>query len=550
MDLSLLVNDFRQLFTGNTQAYGQHNYGIDPESGSKREGTSSTVKGRPEQANYLSHLRGEKGLGIVPINHDNEVKFVALDVDIYNQTEKQKFDAIIKAIEYHNAPIAIFATKSGGFHFYVFFEDFVKAKDGLEILRKYADLFGIRKTASTYQKQPLEYFPKQETLPAGKTGNWLNLPYYDQGSLGQKMLHEGRKIDLDEALMRIKKDLRRPIEFHRSYIEGVDLHDAPPCLQTISLLGDPPGGRNNFLFSMGVYFMKKDEDSFEANMFEANKKLLDPIPERELESTILSSLRRNEYSYKCKEAPCQNFCDKRECSKRTFGLGDSGEVSNIHLGQMWRVQAGVDASYFWEIDGKEIHFESEKHIIDQGKFQEILMRELQVIPLKLKANTWYKMVNKCLTNLEIKETAVSDTEGINGELYSCLGRYLDLKSSDKGRGAILEGMAYRDEKEQRFYLTGQNFKTFAIKSGVPRGEIPKTLAKLFSSLEGEKTVVAVKKAGGARTTRYCYSIPFTRASEIMNSDPFNIDETEMIKARAKEVDEERQDGYDSGEELY
>jgi hypothetical protein len=484
----------------------------------------------------------------VPIDTKNEVRFVSLDVDIYDAREKSRFDTIIRAIEKHNAPIGIFNTKSGGFHFHIFFDRPVLAKEGLEVLRAYADLFGIKKTASTYQKQPLEFFPKQEILYEGKVGNWINLPYYDNGSLGQKMLFDGKHLTLEDAIQRIKTDTRKSLDYHKNYIAGVDLYDAPPCLQTISLLGDPPGGRNNFLFSMGVYLMRKNEDTFEASLYKENRKLTEPLPEKELDTTIISSLRRNEYSYKCKESPCQNFCDKRECSKREFGIGEGGEISNLQLGQIYKIVSGVDSTYSWEIEGKEIQFDSEKSIIDQGRFQEILMRELQIIPLKLKPNTWFKAVNKCLANLEIRQKAISEIEGASSELYATLGKYLEMKSSDRSKSAIVEGLAYRDKKEKSFYIAYKHFKAFAIKYGLPRLEIPSSFGAIAASLSGEPSKINVNLPNGSKTTKYVYRVPFDSVLEIMDVDPYTMDEDVIIRKRAMEVADERMQDIGSDEE--
>ena len=80
----LMLNDFQRLFSGSMHNYGQHTYAT-TKQGQKEKGSNKTVKDKLLTIdNYRSHLNGEIGLGVIPINEENKCKFSVIDVDIYN----------------------------------------------------------------------------------------------------------------------------------------------------------------------------------------------------------------------------------------------------------------------------------------------------------------------------------------------------------------------------------------------------------------------------------------------------------------------------------
>jgi hypothetical protein len=79
-----LAQQFSEIFEGSKRAHGIFN--IDENSnGQKQQGVARTIKtvGATLQ-NWQDHLEGTAGLGIIPINEDNLVRWGVIDIDTYS----------------------------------------------------------------------------------------------------------------------------------------------------------------------------------------------------------------------------------------------------------------------------------------------------------------------------------------------------------------------------------------------------------------------------------------------------------------------------------
>ena len=106
---STVLYDFSRFFKGNESSFGQFQPGKAAEDGQKQEGKAWTKTDTLGEDNYIAHLKGELGLGIVPIRPDGTCTFAVIDVDKYDTN----FNTIIKAIYKYNMPLVPFRSKSG-----------------------------------------------------------------------------------------------------------------------------------------------------------------------------------------------------------------------------------------------------------------------------------------------------------------------------------------------------------------------------------------------------------------------------------------------------
>ena len=205
----------------------------------------------------------------------------------------------------------------------------------------------------------VEIFPKQIKLRSNDFGSWINLPYYNGDKTKQYLLLHDRQLNLDEALVHIKQ-LRISLTDATKLINDLPYQDAPPCLQTLYFLNNlsKHSGRNDYLFSFGVYFKRKDEDFFEQKLAAVNTNMPAPLSSDELERTILSSLRKKDYIYKCQTSPCVDFCNKNICKEREFGVGkEGGYFSELTYGKMFQIKTH-QPYYEWEVKVEEKEIES------------------------------------------------------------------------------------------------------------------------------------------------------------------------------------------------
>src|ERR1700742_1392829 len=106
---ALLVK-FSQLFRGYTNRFGSFEIPPGQPTG-KQKGVAKTHPGPLIRACYSDHLRGKKGLGIIPLLDDNETAtFGCIDID--------KYPMDFKKLEKDCAdiPVTITKSKSGGAH--------------------------------------------------------------------------------------------------------------------------------------------------------------------------------------------------------------------------------------------------------------------------------------------------------------------------------------------------------------------------------------------------------------------------------------------------
>jgi hypothetical protein len=163
-----MLERLREIFKGLETAYGQTKKTSEIRPNGKQEVKSFTIKQPVTNELWQSHIDGvEPALGIVPINENNECRWGAIDIDVYN------FDhtAFIQKIRKLNLPLILCRSKSGGAHVFCFTSEFVPASLMRVKLQAMASVLGYAKT---------EIFPKQNSVKAerGDVGNFLNMPYH------------------------------------------------------------------------------------------------------------------------------------------------------------------------------------------------------------------------------------------------------------------------------------------------------------------------------------------------------------------------------------
>ena len=161
----MLSQEFFDLFKGLERAHGRYDLATENQDGQKQGGTARTVQETLTLHEWDLHLKGERGLGVIPIRDDNKVYWGAIDIDVYD-LDLEEFSKSLGS-----SPIIPCRTKSGGLHLYVFFKESILAKSVVPKLREIATLLGYASA---------EIFPKQIKIISerGDVGNWINMPYF------------------------------------------------------------------------------------------------------------------------------------------------------------------------------------------------------------------------------------------------------------------------------------------------------------------------------------------------------------------------------------
>jgi len=313
----MLPEDFFRIFPGLNRAYGQ--FFITERKGPKLDGYGKTVRESYEAKLWKEHLDGKTGLGVIPIDENNQCKWACLDVDDYSVDIEKISKQFVKK------NLIVCRSKSGGAHIFIFTKKPVSASSMINKLKDIVKRFGFVK----YDLRPQQ----TQLLNKEDVGSWLNMPYFGGEQSDRYALYNGEVLTPDLFVKWVDKFAVDSLdEIDLGFIEKLNksneiLPGGPPCLQ--ELLSQGPlgeGGRNNGLFNIGVYLRKRFPDEWQEKLEEYNDEHLDPpLKPREFTS-VLNSLDKKTYNYKCKDSPINSVCNKTKCLTCEFGINDEGTM--------------------------------------------------------------------------------------------------------------------------------------------------------------------------------------------------------------------------------
>lgn len=454
---------FAQLFRGKTNTYVRNELPKEkPEAGNKIKTVITNHEGKVDKELLLNHLEGRFGVGVCPVNAEGKCFFGVLDIDYY----KSKIKRMLHFIREYQLPLLPFRSKSGGLHVYLIMSKPVSAKTMREILGQISYYFSLD---TIYGKNKVEIFPKQEK--AEGFGSSVTLPYFNAENPYTYLLDlDGNPIEFREALTYIQEHFTS-VEAVKDALSKLPYNDAPPCIQRILLseeVGGEDTGRNNFLFSYAVYAKKKYGNGFEDYVREVNAQFEVPLEESSVEQTC-ESVKNNEYLYKCKDIPCNSFCNKTDCRKREFGLGkDKGHFMDVDFGQLYRYKT-AEPYYIWKLrlQGQEkwvdVIFKDEGYLLDQRNFAKMCVRYLNKAPYHVSDNDWCNTLNSVLPNIiDVEVKQETDTSG-QAMLQNAFIDYLSNKQSRRDSPyQINVGLCVRSTQNgiTKYYFTHIGFANY------------------------------------------------------------------------------------------
>ena len=454
---------FLQIFKGKNNTYVKNELPkTRPQEGEKIKTKITNNEGKVDKELLSHHLLGDFGVGICPVNAEGKCYFGVIDIDMY----KPKIKRVLHFIKEYQLPLLPFRSKSGGLHVYLILTKSVSAKTMRETLNNISYYFSLD---MLYGKGKVEVFPKQDK--AEGFGSSITLPYFNCENPYTYLLDlDGNQVEFKDALEYIQKHLTT-IEAVKDALEKLPYNDAPPCIQRILLseeVGGEDTGRNNFLFSFAIYAKKKYGSGFESYV-EAINSAFESSLEGSLVDQICASVRDNEYIYKCKDIPCNGFCNKTECKKREFGLGkDKGHFMDIEFGQLFRYMT-AEPYYIWKLrlqgqeQWKDVVFKDEGYLLDQKNFAKMCIRYLNKAPYQVSNNDWNQTLNTILPNLiEVEVKQESDTSGLS-VVRNAFILYLANKQTRRDTPyQVRGGLCYRkvENGKAKFFFTAQGFTKY------------------------------------------------------------------------------------------
>ncbi len=502
--MATLAEQLAKLFEGSGIAHGQ--FIQDKASEGKQKGTATTIKEQTTIYHWQAHLDGTVGLGIIPIREDSSCGWGAIDVDIY----PLDYVDLLTKIEKHKLPLVACKSKSGGAHLYIFLKEPTLAEELIKYLRNATGALGIGGT---------EIFPKQSRVLSsrGDVGNWLNMPYFGNSRkcivFTNGILRELPSADFVSLANSLKCSISK-LPDNSADLTASPVKEGPPCLQTLSIQGFPPHTRNNGLFALGVYAKKAFPDNWKEKLEGYNRDLFgnEPLTSGEVD-TIIRSLDRKEYYYRCHEEPMVSFCNSQICRTRKFGISTIANMPIIN--SVTKLTAGDSAVWFIDVEGGRLELTSDE-LFDNKKFQVKCLESLNILPYRMNSAQWTSYLQKLVDQAIIikEEHNLSAKE----QLWELFIQY--VKSRITGNPFEIEnGRTYYEPTNKEIWFRLKEFLMFLARK---RFTLNKTLIVSYLKDRGMSTDV---RTINKKSTRF-YRLPFDETIEEI---------TEMFKQEEKDV---------------
>ena len=442
-----------ELFKGLTRAHGRYSVKGRDAKKNKVNGKAVTVQNELTDVEWHNHLTGKQGIGVVPINDDNECNFAALDIDIYDLD----LNELELKVDNFKLPFVLCRTKSGGAHLYLFLSEPAPAKDVRERITQWAIALGF---------PGVEVFPKQDFLAGPEdVGNWINMPYFDAEQTTRYCIKEGKALSLDEFIeyaysKRVLLEDTEEIELQDAD-DGLD--GAPPCLRTLAANGVPEGTRNNALYNFAVLAKLMDEGGEQwmdiLGQFNTDY-MTPPLPLSEVNG-LVKSMGKKSYFYKCKDAPCQQICNKDLCRKAEYGIGGNGDDPGVQIDGLTKICTNPPV-WVVQVAGARLQMDTDEFMTQQ-KFGKKCIEAINFFPMTLKTEKWKQLINSLLR--EVREIEAPDDAGVVGQFFYHLEQFCTNRAPANDIDEILLGKPWHEDGRTYFrsadlfkYLDQQRFR--------------------------------------------------------------------------------------------
>jgi len=427
-------------YEGSDAAYGKTTVGRIGRKG-KAEAKSFVHRGKLTQQIVQDHIDGKQGVGAIPINAENNCKFGALDIDVYDLDHGR----LQKKIQELKLPLFHCRTKSGGAHLYLFLDRWYPAS----LIREYLTEMSI---ALGYSG--CEIFPKQDSIlvERGDLGNFINMPYFNAEQTTRYCFgRDGNAMELEEFLEAVENGRVSQVTLDALDLSGSKEHfvDGPPCLRQLVSSGVVEGSRNNTLFMMGWYAKNKYDDTWEGVMEEYNRTFMSPALESKEVLTILSQVAKKDYGPTCGIEPFRSVCDKELCRAKPFGIGGGGESTASVTGLT--VIMSQPPYYFMAVNGKRVELTLDE-LHNQGLWQKACLAQVNFRPSTMKDRDWTNLINGLLKQATFIEVPKELT--LEGRFEDLLKSYCNGSAQAYDPAELETGKPFHDSGKVKFKMDG------------------------------------------------------------------------------------------------
>lgn len=409
------VKRFLALFRANERSFGNY---MPKARGNKMV----TIKAAYTQEHARSHLEGEVGLGLVAILDDDTCTWAAIDIDVHGPNS-QDVDLLVieRKVSDMKLPLVVCRSKSGGAHLYLFLSEPVPAERVRLQLGRWAAQLGFASA---------EVFPKQVTLkPMGDEerplGNWINLPYYDADATERYAVDGGKQVSFEYFLELC--ETKRTSLGEIALVDDGEFASGPPCLADM-LKNKVEENRNIAAFQAAIFLKRAYPEDWNIRVKEFNQNaFIKPLGKGEL-NTIIASVRRKDYHYKCREEPCKTFCNREVCRTREHGVSGGDETAN-EIPLIEKVEKVVATPIRWALTVRgEVVEVTTPELYNYEAVRQKVGEKLHLVLPRIKAYEWDQYLREIMGKVTVRYEAT-----LEDIIFAKLCEYLKRASPDKQR---------------------------------------------------------------------------------------------------------------------
>lgn len=456
------VEKLMTLFKGSSKAHGVYTEALDKDPLKKKvKGRAMTVSMAPSLRKWIQHVEGQVGIGIIPINEDNQCYWGVLDID--GEVDHKKLQRDIQKL---NLPLVECYSKSYSAHCFLFLENPVPAETIRSILEEMSSKLGV---------SGCEIFPKQNMLNVekGDLGNWLNMPYFNGtrrcveligNDLVEKDLPEfleyayAKRLTMDQWNGLIKH-IQKSIDDLEEVLEG-----APPCIQYIlKTQGICEGNRNKLMYNIAIYCKKKyPEEVFADKVKEIHDQFAtNPLSIREL-NTVIDSVKGKDYRYQCKDGMLKQFCNSSICVERENGIDFSTEIKTLKNATrilttppIYAVEVELEAERPAKV------YVTTEQLFRQDLFRKECSEQLHKTFLPLSQKQWNQISTGIINNAINQDPPYDMME--ESQLYFALTDYLSNRVQNYISALDQEEGVYHSKEQGKIYFKLAGFRNYLIR---------------------------------------------------------------------------------------
>lgn len=440
-----------ELFRGNDRAHGTYrDEEFDAEKGKQEiKKSARTVRRPPTPDLWRQHLMGEYHLGIITITDEDTVWWGAIDIDDYSVEHTDLVDMLSEMA----VPGLVCKTKSGGAHVYVFFTEQLQAG---EVLRR------LRELSVSLGHGGCEVYPKQVRVATENEGlgNWINMPYFGIGT-GQSRCHamkpDGRGMSLEQFLTTAEQSRMSAEDFRRLQFtrKSETFGDSPPCIESLTKRKLLKGEQNSALFNYAVLARRKYPDSWREKIHEWGTLYCDPPHESVRISSMIGSLEKTDYQYKCHDVPCASHCNQPLCRTRRFGIGQGG--GDISIESISILDTEPPMFYVLLKTGGTVECDSVS-LLNPRAFTTLVLEQMKIVLPTLKLEAWLPQIQLAVAQATLIESPPE--VGTTGQLHELIERFCTDRHAGERVEDLLTHKPWRSDEDDMVWFRLRDLTEF------------------------------------------------------------------------------------------